>query len=68
MNKNLSTNKQETSKEVGDMIVIKTRPSSKPIILEGRVKEVRKTYGRNEYLMTNMKVKSEDMWIRSFEE
>jgi len=58
---------KEDTKEVGDLITVARKNWSAPVVIEGRIKEVRKSFGRNEYLITNLKVK-DDLWIRRVEE
>ena len=58
---------KEDIKEVGDLITVARKNWSMPVVIEGRIKEVRKSFGRNEYLITDMKVKN-NLWIRRMEE
>ena len=49
-------------KNIGDKVKTKVRNYGKTLKVEGTIKDIRSSYGKMEYLVTNGKI--EDFWIR----
>lgn len=51
---------------VGDKIKVKVRRYNQEIMVSGKVKEIKRPFGRYEYLLTD--TKTSDFWARTIEQ
>ena len=51
--------------KIGDKVKVKVKRYNTFIIISGVVKEIKKPFGRNEYLITE--TTTEDFWVRTLE-
>ena len=51
--------------KVGDRVRVKVKRYNQEIAISGKVKEIKRPFGRQEYLLTD--TKTDEFWVRTLE-